>query len=156
MILPKNSPIPFSHLLISFIFPGIWALFGDLVGIVFEKFFSSLHDGIAQVASLLKGVILLIPFKEKGMSVVFHVSLVFLLLDQTEILLFEKVSLLELLFAKNISLLDVSGSLASFGYSLLVLLVDHQRIVGLGLFWDDFGRCVVCGLILFVKAIFEC
>jgi hypothetical protein len=90
------------------------------------------------------------------MSVVFHVSLVFLLLDQAEILFFEKVSLLELLFAKNISLLDVSGSLASFGYSLLVLLVDHWGIVRFGLFWDDFGRCVVCGLILFVKAIFEC
>jgi hypothetical protein len=156
MILSKNSPIPFSHLLISFIFPGIWELFGDLVGIVFEKFFSSLHDGIAQVATLLKCVILLIPFKEKGMSVLFHVSLVFLLFDQAQILFFEKVSLLELLFAKNISLLDVSGPLAIFRYSLLVLLVDHWRIVRLGLFWDDFGRCVVCGWILFVKAIFEC
>jgi hypothetical protein len=156
MILPENSPIPFSHLLISLIFPGIWELFADLISILFDKFFSSLHDGVAQITSLLKRVIFLIPFEEKCLSVVFHVSLIFLLLDKAEILLFEKVSLLELLFAENVSLLDVSGSLAGFWNSLLVLLVDHRGIVRLGLFWDDLGRCVVCSLVLLLKAIFEC
>jgi hypothetical protein len=146
MILPENSPIPFSHLLISLIFPGIWELFVDLISIF----------GVAQITSLLKGVIFLIPFEEKCMSVVFHVSLVFLLLDKAEILFFEKVSLLELIFAEDVSLLDVSGSLAGLWNSLLVLLVDHRGIVRLGLFWDGLGRCVVCSLVLLLKAIFEC
>lgn len=108
MVFSEDSPISLSHLLMGFVFPGIGLFFGDLVGVLFEEFLCGVHDGIAEVATLLEGVVLFVPFEQESLSVVLHFSFVFLLFDQAEVLFFEQVSFEELVFAQKISLFEIS------------------------------------------------
>ena len=91
------------------------------------------------------------------MSVVFHVSLVFLLLDKTEILLFEEVSLEKLLFGEYIALLEVTRSFTCLRYSVLVFLFNHGAVLlWLRFLWYYFSCSVAIDMILLMKTILDC